>query len=239
VSLQLERGEIFGFLGPNGAGKTTTVRMCVGLLRPDRGEVRVDEYDMMHQPEMAKAKTGYIPDRSMLYPKMTAREQLKFLSLAYQLPEPHGPRIDRWLEVMSLSDAADSRVETYSHGMAKRLTWVSALIHDPPLLFLDEPTEGLDPAGARMAKDLLLHLRDQGRSVFLCTHIMELAQILCDRVGIIADGELLAVAAPRELEQMTSRGTTSLEDVFLELTDSEARDISSVVDALIGGETGE
>ncbi len=235
VSLQLESGEIFGFLGPNGAGKTTTVRMSVGLLRPDTGRVLVGEYDMTHQPRQAKAQLGYVPDRSMLYPKMTGREHLQFLSLAYQLPAPHGPRIDRWLDIMSLSDAADSRIETYSHGMARRLTWISALIHDPPLLFLDEPTEGLDPASARTAKDLLVHLRERGRSVFLCTHIMELAQSLCDRVGIIADGRLLAVGSPEGLGQMSARGSESLEDVFLELTDSQPPEISSVVDALSGG----
>ncbi len=239
LSLAIGRGEIFGFLGPNGAGKTTTVRLSVGLLRPDTGRVLVDDYDMDEEPEKAKTLIGYVPDRSMLYPKMTGREFLRFLSLVHRLEPPHDSRIERWLDLMRLADAADARIETYSHGMAKRLTWIGALLHDPPLLFLDEPTEGLDPATARTAKDLLEHLRARGRTVFLCTHILELAQALCDRVGIIADGRLLTVGSPEELRGMSERRSTSLEEAFLELTDSHAPEIASVVDALIRDDSGD
>jgi len=238
ISLQLERGEIFGFLGPNGAGKTTTVKMAVGLLRPDSGRVCIGEHDVVREPERAKAMMGYVPDRSLLYPRMTGREYLRFLSLVHHLPEPHAPRIQRWLELMSLTDAADTAIETYSHGMAKRLTWIGAMIHDPHLLFLDEPTEGLDPASARTAKDLLSHLKERGRTVFLCTHIMELAQALCDRVGIIAEGKLVVQGSPRELMEVSStEGASSLEEVFLDLTDSHAPEIDSVLSALTGDDS--
>jgi len=233
LTLTVPGGQIFGFLGPNGAGKTTSVKMAVGLLVPDKGRVLIGDHDVAAEPERAKAVIGYVPDRGFLYPKLTAREHLRFLAAVYRLPGPE-QRIQQWLELLQLAEVADSPTETYSHGMRSKLAWAAALIHDPQVLFLDEPTEGLDPPSARLVKDLLRTLRDRGRTVFLCTHIMELAQGLCDRVGIIARGQLLAEGSLEELQARSVAGAVSLEDVFLELTGSLPAALSGVIEALVG-----
>jgi ABC-2 type transport system ATP-binding protein len=239
LTLTVPGGQIFGFLGPNGAGKTTTVKMAVGLLLPDKGRVVVGEYDVAEQPERAKTLIGYVPDRSFFYPKLTGREHLRFLAAVYRLPEPREERVARWLDLMQLTEVADSPCESYSHGMRSKLAWACGLIHDPGVVFLDEPTEGLDPPSARLAKDLLRLLKDRGRTVFLCTHIMELAQGLCDRVGIIAGGKLLADGSLSELQEMSAAGAASLEDVFLEVTGARPGELASVVATLVGGDRGE
>ncbi len=235
LTLSVPGGQIFGFLGPNGAGKTTSVKLAVGLLVPDTGRVLVGDYDVALEPERAKSIIGYVPDRSFLYPKLTGREHLRFLTAVYQLPQPREERIQQWLDLLQLGEVADSPCETYSHGMRSKLAWACALVHDPQVLFLDEPTEGLDPPSARLVKDVLRTLRDRGRTVFLCTHIMELAQALCDRVGIISRGKLLAEGTLEQLQAASVAGSKSLEDVFLEVTGSHPAETAGVVEALIGG----
>jgi ABC-2 type transport system ATP-binding protein len=239
LTLTVPDGQIFGFLGPNGAGKTTAVKLAVGLLTPDRGRVLVGDHDVAIDPQRTKGLIGYVPDRGFLYPKLTAREHLRFLAAVYQLPEPHGPRIQKWLDLLQLAPVADSACETYSHGMRSKLAWACAMIHDPQVLFLDEPTEGLDPPSARLVKDLLRLLKDRGRTVFLCTHIMELAQGLCDRVGIIAGGRLLAEGSLAQLQALSAAGAGSLEDVFLELTGSRPAELASIVETLVAGDRSE
>jgi ABC-2 type transport system ATP-binding protein len=239
LTLTVPSGQIFGFLGPNGAGKTTTVKLAVGLLLPDSGSVFVGDHDVAQKPEQAKAMIGYVPDRAFLYPKLTGREHLRFLAAVYQLPEPREERIQKWLDLMQLSEVADAHCDTYSHGMRSKLAWACALLHDPHVLFLDEPTEGLDPPSARLVKDMLKLLKDRGRTVFLCTHIMELAQGLCDRVGIIAGGKLLAEGSLAQLRALSVAGASTLEDVFLELTGSHRAELTGIVEALVGGERGE
>jgi len=239
LTLTVPGGEIFGFLGPNGAGKTTTVKLAVGLLLPDSGRVFVGDHDVAREPEAAKSLIGYVPDRTFFYPKLTGREHLRFLAAVYQLPRPSDERVQRWLDLMQLADVADSPCDSYSHGMRSKLAWAGAMIHEPQVLFLDEPTAGLDPSSARLVKDMLKAIKDRGRTVFLCTHIMELAQGLCDRVGIIAGGKLLAQGTPAQLQAMSVAGASSLEDVFLELTGSRPAELAGVVEALIGGDRGE
>ncbi|MDP2857931.1 MAG: ABC transporter ATP-binding protein [Bacillota bacterium] len=239
LTLSVPGGQIFGFLGPNGAGKTTSVKLAVGLLLPDSGRVSIGDHDVAREPERSKSLIGYVPDRAFLYPKLTGREHLRFLAAVYQLPGPREERVQKWLDLMQLSEAADSPCDSYSHGMRNKLAWAGALIHDPQVLFLDEPTEGLDPSSARLVKDLLRLLKDRGRTVFLCTHIMELAQALCDRVGIIAKGKLLAEGSLAQLRAMSVAGASSLEDVFLELTGSHPAELSGIVEALVGGDRSE
>ncbi len=239
LNLTVPGGQIFGFLGPNGAGKTTTVKMAVGLLLPDCGRISVAGQDIVDAPEQAKTLIGYVPDRGFLYPKLTGREHLRFLASVYRLPEPREERVQQWLDLMFLLEVADQACETYSHGMKSKLAWACAMIHDPQVLFLDEPTEGLDPPSARLVKDMLKLLRERGRTVFLCTHIMELAQALCDRVGIIAGGRLLAEGSLAQLRAMSAAGASTLEDVFLELTGAQRPELTGVLEALVGGDRGE
>ena len=196
VTLDIYGGEIFGFLGPNGAGKTTTIKAIVGLLRPTSGTVRVAGFDVQRQPIPAKSASGYVPDEPNLYAKLTARELLR---------------------LFDLSPAADDTIDSYSHGMRQKTSLAAALVHDPKVLVLDEPTVGLDPKSARLIKDILRQLADRGAAVFLSTHILEIAERMCDRIGIINQGRLVAAGTIDELRQV-GRGESRLEDIFLALT---------------------
>jgi len=226
VSLDVYSGEIFGFLGPNGAGKTTTIKAIVGLLRPTSGTVRVAGYDVQKQPLEAKASSGYVPDQPNLYPKLTARELLRFVADLYGVAGVQVERrIEELLRLFDLTAAADDTIDSYSHGMRQKASLASALIHDPKALVLDEPTVGLDPKSARLIKDILRQLADRGATVFLSTHILEIAENMCDRIGIIHQGRLIAVgsmaelrALPKEGREGAGRGESRLEDIFLSLT---------------------
>ena len=218
VSLYIRPGEIYGFLGPNGAGKTTTIKMLVGLLKPSAGVARIDGYDVQRQPLMAKARLGYVPDQPVLYDKLRGREFLQFVARLYRVDATRAARrAEELLRVFDLADAGGELVEGYSHGMRQKLALAGALIHRPTVLFLDEPTVGLDPKSARLIKDLLLQLRDSGVAVMMSTHILEIAERMCDRVGIIERGRLIAEGSVAELRSRQG-GTQSLEDIFLELT---------------------
>jgi ABC-2 type transport system ATP-binding protein len=226
VSLDVYSGEIFGFLGPNGAGKTTTIKAIVGLLRPTSGTVRVAGFDVQKQPLEAKAASGYVPDQPNLYPKLTARELLRFVADLYGVAGAQVERrIEELLRLFDLTAAADDTIDSYSHGMRQKTSLASALIHDPKALVLDEPTVGLDPKSARLIKDILRQLADRGATVFLSTHILEIAENMCDRIGIIHQGRLIAVgsmaelrALPKEGREGAGRGESRLEDIFLSLT---------------------
>jgi ABC-2 type transport system ATP-binding protein len=218
VSLQVNAGEIFGFLGPNGAGKTTTIKMIVGLLRPTSGAVRVAGYDVVEQPIQAKAACGYVPDEPNLYAKLTGRELLRFVSDLYGLDSAQAARrSDELLRLFGLSEAADDTTDSYSHGMQQKTSLATALVHDPRVLILDEPTVGLDPKSARLIKDLLRQIAGRGAAVMLSTHILEIAENMCDRIGIINKGKLIAVGTMEELRGL-GQGEASLEDIFLGLT---------------------
>jgi ABC-2 type transport system ATP-binding protein len=218
VSFQVNAGEIFGFLGPNGAGKTTTIKMIVGLLRPSAGLVKVGGFDVVLQPLQAKAACGYVPDEPNLYAKLTGRELLRFVGDLYGLDRDQmARRSEELLRLFGLTEAADDTTDSYSHGMKQKASLAAALVHDPRVLILDEPTVGLDPKSARLIKDILRQMADRGAAVMLSTHILEIAQNMCDRIGIINKGRLIAAGTMEELRQL-GEGETSLEDIFLSLT---------------------
>ena len=218
VSFQVQGGEIFGFLGPNGAGKTTTLKMIVGLLRPSDGVVKVGGFDVVAQPLQAKAACGYVPDEPNLYGKLTGRELLRFVGDLYGLDRAQAARrSEELLRLFNLDEAADETTDSYSHGMKQKTSLAAALVHDPRVLILDEPTVGLDPKSARLIKDILRQMADRGSAVMLSTHILEIAQNMCDRIGIINKGKLIAIGTMDELRQL-GQGENSLEDIFLSLT---------------------
>ncbi len=218
VSFEVYGGEVFGFLGPNGAGKTTTIKMIVGLLQPTSGTVKVAGYDVQTQPLLAKAANGYVPDTPNLYLKLSGRELLRFVGDLYELdPQQVERRIDELLNLFDLNQAGDDPIDSYSHGMQQKTALAAALMHDPRVLVLDEPTVGLDPRSARLIKDMLRQMANRGAAVFLSTHILEIAERMCDRIGIINKGELIAVGTMEELRSL-GKGETTLEDIFLSLT---------------------
>ena len=217
ATFNIGAGEIVGFLGPNGAGKTTTLKMLTGLLPPDEGTALIAGHDIQEEPMVAKQVIAYIPDTPNLYGKLKAIEFLRFMAQLYHVPgEVAEERIKRYLDVFELTDRAGDYLEGFSHGMQQKIAITGALLHDPTILFMDEPTVGLDPRSARLVKDLIQQRRDAGNAVFFSTHILEIAQSMCDRVIIIDKGKILADAPVDDLRQM--KGDQSLEDIFLELT---------------------
>ncbi|MBX7250358.1 MAG: ABC transporter ATP-binding protein [Candidatus Promineofilum sp.] len=217
VSFSLQPGEIVGFLGPNGAGKTTTIKMLTGLLGPSSGSARVAGYDIVAQPLEAKAHIGYVPDTPNLYGKLKAGEYLRFVGQLYKVPPAQvEERMRPMLDMFDLTEVAGNYLDTYSHGMQQKVAITGAFLHDPQIVFMDEPTVGLDPRSARLIKDLMIRNRDRGRTIFFSTHILEIAQTMCDRVIIINKGRIVADARVDELRAM--RGEQTLEDIFLELT---------------------
>jgi ABC-2 type transport system ATP-binding protein len=225
INLTVHGGEVFGFLGPNGAGKTTTIKMIVGLLRPTSGTAKVAGFDVQAQPLQAKAASGYVPDTPNLYPKLSGRELLRFVGQLYNIdPDQVERRIDELLKLFDLEHAGDDTIDSYSHGMQQKTAIASALVHDPEVLVLDEPTVGLDPKSARLIKDMLRQMASRGSAVFLSTHILEIAERMCDRIGIIHKGELIAVGSMEELRNLGKEATpdlpggATLEDIFLNLT---------------------
>jgi len=231
VSFEVQAGEVFGFLGPNGAGKTTTIKMIVGLLQPTSGTIRVAGYDVQTQPLLAKAASGYVPDTPNLYAKLTGRDLLRFVGDLYSLDRQRlAQRTEELLRVLDLNEAADQTIDSYSHGMQQKTSLAAALMHDPKVLVLDEPTVGLDPKSARLIKDILRQMAERGTAVFLSTHILEIAERMCDRIGIIDKGALVAVGTMNELRALGKAGETSLEDIFLGLTGgAEAAEISEIL----------
>lgn len=218
LDLEIRSGEIFGFLGPNGAGKTTTIRMLTGLLEPSAGRAFICGHNVVTESAKAKALMAYVPDQPKIYGKLTAREFLALMADLYRMPrEVSRERGDQLLAMFGLEHRADELLEGYSHGMRQKVVLAAALIHQPRVLLMDEPTVGLDPASARLLKDVLQELARQGATVFISTHILEIAERLCHRVGILKEGELIALGSPAELRQQVGH-SDSLEDIFLELT---------------------
>lgn len=230
ANFEVYGGEIFGFLGPNGAGKTTTLKMLVGLLKPSTGTARVAGFDIQSQPLQAKAVCGYVPDEPNLYAKLSGRELLRFVGDLYQLdPAQVARRTDELLRLFDLTAAGDDLIESYSHGMQQKTSLAAALLHDPSVLILDEPTVGLDPKSARLIKDILRQIAERGAAIMLSTHILEIAERMCDRIAIIHHGRLIAIGTLDELRSL-GKGEISLEDIFLELTGgAEYAEISEVL----------
>ena len=221
LTLHIEPGELFAFLGPNGAGKTTTIKLMCGLLFPTRGEVRIGGFDMQRDGDRARQLISYVPDQPFLYEKLTGREFLQFIADMYGMPPEHGRRrIEEVIELFSLEDFVDDLTERYSHGMRQRTVFSSALLHEPKLLIVDEPTVGLDPKSIRLLKDVLRKQAAGGTTVFLSTHSLDIAQELADRIGIVNRGKLITCGAFAELRRQAALDG-SLEDVFLKLTEPE------------------
>lgn len=214
LSLRADAGEIFGFLGPNGAGKTTTIRIISGLSLPTSGSVHVAGVDVIAEPVRAKAIMGFIPDRPYLYEKLTGRELLHFVADLYRKEwRDCEPRAVELLRYFGLGDWIDARIENLSHGMKQKLVIVSALVHDPTVLVIDEPMVGLDALAQRQVKRLFRRLADEGKTVLLTTHTLSVAEAVCDRIAIINRGRIVASGTTAELKK-----ESALEDVFLELT---------------------
>lgn len=221
ITLEVPRGELFACLGPNGAGKTTTIKMIVGLLRPDSGDVVVCGHRYGNNGVAAKAQLAYVPDQPFLYEKLTGREFLYFVAEMYQIPRSQ--RDQRLLELIRRLDASeylDQLTESYSHGMKQKVILAAALLHQPALLVIDEPMVGLDPRSVREVKELLRELARNGGTVFMSTHTLDIAESIADRIGIINEGRLIAVGTLAELRQK-ARCEHSLEEIFLSLTEVE------------------
>ena len=216
LDLQVRRGEVFGFLGPNGAGKTTTIRMVAGVLQPSGGQILLGGDDLHATPEKAKQRLGYIPDRPYLYEKLSGGEFLRFVAglWGYEGDEVE-QRADRMLRLFNLDQWKDELIESYSHGMRQKLLITSALLHQPEMIVVDEPMVGLDPRSARILKDLFRTFADDGGTVFLSTHTLEVAEALCDRIAIIAGGEIIAFGTMDELRTEATDGAAHLEEIFL------------------------
>ncbi|WP_376796222.1 ABC transporter ATP-binding protein [Thermogemmatispora sp.] len=221
LNLVVKRGEFFGFLGPNGAGKSTTIKMMVGLLRPTAGQVWVAGVDVWRQPLQARRLMGVLPEQLNLYERLTGREFLTFTGHMYELSKDEiGRRSHELLRLLALEEDADKLIIDYSVGMRKKIALAAALIHNPQVLFLDEPFEGIDPVSSRVIRDILQDLTRRGTTIFFSSHIMELVERLCSRVGIINQGVLVAEGSLQELRARAS-GTgdvprdATLEDIFL------------------------
>jgi len=224
LNLTVFRGELFGFIGPNGAGKTTTIRMIGGLLAPTAGSVFIDGIDMAREPSRAKKRIGLIPDRPFLYEKLTGMEYMRFVADLYGVARDRvHSRAARLLEMFRLLHRAHELIESYSHGMKQRLVMASALLHEPPVLIVDEPMVGLDPEGIKMVRDLFRKLASNGTTVFMSTHTLSLAEDICDRIGIIHNGSLIATGGIAELRTAARVEGQGLESAFLALTSEEGR----------------
>ena len=221
LTLRVEPGELFAFLGPNGAGKTTTIKMICGLLFPSRGRVRVGGYDVQREGEQARQLLSYVPDQPFLYEKLTGREFLQFIADMYGLTPARGAaRAEKVIELFRLEEFVDDLTERYSHGMRQRTVFAAALLHEPRVLVVDEPTVGLDPRSVRLLKDVLRRLAEGGTTVFLSTHSLDIAQELAHRIGIVDRGRLIGCGTLDGLRRQADLAG-SLEDVFLRLTEEE------------------
>jgi len=222
LSLHVPAGELFGFLGPNGAGKTTTIKMIAGLLRPTSGQIEIAGHDLASHPVEAKGALGFIPDRPFLYEKLSALEFMRFVAGIYGYdPGALNGRIDELLTLVELHQVRSQLIESFSHGMKQRLVMASAFLHQPKVMVVDEPMVGLDPKGARLIKQVFREYCDSGNSVFVSTHTLEVAQELCDRIGIILRGELVALGTMEELKTKAEVKGQDLEEIFLKLTGGE------------------
>ncbi len=220
LDLVIKPGEIFGFLGPNGAGKTTTIKMIVGLLKPDAGTITINGLDSQKDALQCKAMTTYVPDYPAIYERLTGLEYLNFIGDVYGVPKKDRiARIEKWLEIFELSQAVSSPIQSYSHGMKQKIVLMAALLPAPRVMVLDEPMVGLDPRASHRLKEIMREHCDQGKTLFFSTHIMEVAEKLCDRMGIINKGKLIACGSMDELKKLNHEQQESLENIFLELTE--------------------
>ncbi|HPW18404.1 MAG TPA: ABC transporter ATP-binding protein [Candidatus Aminicenantes bacterium] len=222
LTLTVKPGEIFGFLGPNGAGKTTTIKLIVGLLRPDAGRIAVEGHDVVKEPLAAKQVTTYVPDYPAVYERLTGLEYLNFIGDVYGVAKAERlERIQKWLDIFELAAAVTNPIQSYSQGMKQKIVLTAALLPAPRVMVLDEPLVGLDPRSAHQLKEMFRGHCDAGKTLFFSTHIMEVAEKLCDRIGIIHRGKLVACGTMAELKAMDrTEGGQSLEEIFLGVTET-------------------
>ena len=221
ISFEVKPGEIFGFLGPNGAGKTTTINMIVGLLKADRGKVSVNGIDVQEESLEAKSIISFVPDNPEIYTKLDGIEYLNFIADVFEVPaDLRKERIERYTRLFNIYNNLYDIIESYSHGMRQKLVLTAALLSDPKLFILDEPMVGLDPKSSFNLKEIMREMCNNGSSVFFSTHVMEVAENLCDRIAIINNGKIIALGTMEELRAGAKESGT-LENIFLELTENE------------------
>jgi ABC-2 type transport system ATP-binding protein len=219
INLDIKRGEIFGFLGPNGAGKTTTIKMIVGLLKPDSGKVTVGTVDAWKEPLKAKSIISYVPDNPEIYDRLKGIEYLNFIADMYEISkEEREEKLNYYLELFNIKNAIGDIIASYSHGMKQKIVLTGALLSNPDLFILDEPMVGLDPKSAFNLKEIMRKMCDEGKTVFFSTHVLEVAEKLCDRIAIINKGKIVAMGTMEELKAHAEE-RQSLENIFLELTE--------------------
>jgi len=236
VSLEVPRGQICGYLGPNGAGKTTTLKMATGMLEPTSGTALIEGHDILEAPLEAKRRIGVVPETGALYENLTPREYLTLVGRLYHLGEHEvAKKIDSFLGLFGIDDVANRIMTSFSRGMRQKVLISGALMHNPSVLFLDEPLSGLDANTALVLKELLRDLASQGKTVFYCSHILEVVEKICDRVVILNRGEIVADGAVEELKDLTHRAT--LEEVFSGLTSTG--DLPEIVRAFSASVRGE
>jgi len=232
IDLDVKRGEIFGLLGPNGSGKSTTLKIILGLVKPDSGSVNVLGINVEEDPVAVKRQVGYVPESPRLYEFLTGIEYLDFVGDVYGMNAAEKKeRINEYLEALELEGREGDMISGYSQGMKQKIILSSAFIHKPKLLLLDEPLSSLDPRSARIIKDLLHELASQGVTTIMSTHVLEIAQAMCNRIAIMYEGRLLALGNMEELRQKARLPGSDLEDIFLKLTGTE--DVKDVVEALL------
>jgi ABC-2 type transport system ATP-binding protein len=232
VNLTIEKGEIFGLLGPNGSGKSTTLKMLLGLVQPEEGSVIVLGIDAKNDQVAIKKQVGYAPESPHLYEFLTGIEFLDFIGDIYGMKtDEKGNRITEYLKALQMEGREGDMISSYSEGMKQKIALIAAFLNKPKLLILDEPLNALDPRSARLVKDFLQELKLQGVTTIMSTHILEIAQALCDRIGIMYQGRLLALGNMEELRKMASMPNSGLEDIFLKLTGTG--DIRAVVEELV------
>jgi len=219
ISLEVHPGEIFGFVGPNGAGKTTTIKMMVSLLKPDTGRIFINGIDNQKNILEAKKQFSYVPDNPELFEKIKGIEYLKFVADVYEVPViERQKQIEKYLEIFEIKEAINDPIGSYSHGMKQKLALVGALIHNPEVFILDEPMVGLDPKASFELKKIMRDHCDQGKSVFFSTHVLDVAEKICDRIAIIKKGKIIEVGTMDEIRAKAG-SQESLENIFLELTE--------------------
>ena len=231
LNLEVGKGEIIGLLGPNGSGKSTLIKMILGLVKPDSGSVRVLDIPLEHDAIGVKKRVGYVPEDSSAYEFLTGLEFLDFAGDVFQMGlEEKKKRIEEYLKALDLEGREGDMISSYSEGMKQKILIISALMHKPELLLLDEPLNTLDPKSARIVKDLLHQLALQNVTTIISTHVLEIAQAVCDRIAIMYEGKLIALGTVDELRQQAKMPNSALEDIFLKLTGTE--DIQPIVEAL-------
>ena len=223
LNLTVNNGEIFGFLGPNGAGKTTSIRMITGILPSDEGEILLDGISLKERPIAAKRAFAFVPDNPETFSRLKAIEYLNFIGDVYKVPaDLRKERISQFCEKFGLKEVLNNKIASFSHGMKQKLFLIASLITDPQNWILDEPMVGLDPEAAFIVKEIMKERAAAGKTVFFSTHVMEVAEKLCDRIGIIKKGKLLFTGTMNELKEQYGKEGQSLENIFLSLIGSEA-----------------